>query len=467
MTNDRDKNLEMKIQHYCKVGFYEQANDYKDLKICFNALLSYFKPGEWEARRRKILKEIAKKDLYDFDRFSILEKHTDKICLYLVLAELAINDPMCGDSSQAAKSLPVMFGIGRIWHRKESVLNFDKKIVEIIGNYRKEPDGLLFEVLVALNYADLGWQVEMLLVAPNEKTPDLHVQSGDSKFFVECKRQSRQSAYSNAEGVAFEKMWQRAQNEITVKNLQDFWLDIVFHEELHKLPEDFLNNVIINNHFLDRDSVVIVNDELATIKYRRNNYSTINQYMSSNKLKNERSILRHLIGQDWAGLNSRGALVISAEYSNLCWCEAGTSSAYIDSISSAFGSTFQCDCPASIDAKARDVKKLLVDAVKQMPADKKSLIHIMIENSEGFKIDSLRSKKINDMFTAFEPGKMIEMVLLNSLRCNDVTQLVIDVDETFQSWVVPKIPVSNLPELMILPPNTQKFHNQHWNMRRL
>lgn len=467
MTNADNNNLAIKVQHYQNVGFYERANDYKDLEIFFNALLSYFKPGEWEARRKKILDEIAKKDSYDFDRFSILKENTDKICLYLLLAELAITDPMCGDSSQAAKSLPIMFGIGRVWHRKESVVNLDKKMVEIIRNYRKEPDGLLFEVLVALNYANLGWQVEMLLAAPNEKTPDLYVQLGNKKFFVECKRQSRQSAYSNAEGVAFEKMWQRAQNEISQKNLQDFWLDIVFHEELHKLPEDYLKNMIINNSFSHQKSVVIVDDELATIKYRCNNYSTLTHYMSNNKLKNDRSLLRHLIGQDWAGLNTKGALAISAEYSTVCWCEAGTSSKYIDSISSAFGSTFECDSPASINAKARDVKKLLVDAVKQMPTDKRSIIHIMIENSEGYNIDNLRNEKINSMITAFEMDKMIEKVLLNSLRCNDVTQLIVDVDETFQSWVVPEVPVSNLPELMIMPPNNPIFQNQHWNMRRL
>ena len=113
------------------------------------------------------------------------------------------------------------------------------------------------------------------------------------------------------------------------------------------------------------------------------------------------------------------------------------------------------------------MKKLLVDAVKQMPTDKRSIIHIMIENSEGYNIDNLRNEKINSMITAFEMDKMIEKVLLNSLRCNDVTQLIVDVDETFQSWVVPEVPVSNLPELMIMPPNNPIFQNQHWNMRRL
>jgi hypothetical protein len=463
MTDDYSKKLEIRNQHYRRSGFDEKSKDYKDLRTFFDALLGYFEPGEWESRKRKIKDEIKKKDQDDLNQSSIFETLRDRIGLYLVLAELTMDDPMCGDSSQAAKLLPIMFGIGRVWHKKNHVANLDKKMVEIIRKYRNDPDGLLFEVLVALNYANRGWQVQMLFAEASEKTPDLYVQSGKNKFFVECKRQSRQSTYSINEGIYFNKMWKIAQNAMAKHNLKHCWLDIVFHVEICELPEDFLETKIKDGYFSKFGSFVISDSNEVTIRCRRIDYSKIIAYMSENKLKNNRSLLRHLIGQNWAGLNSRGTLDISADYSNLLWCESGTASQYIDSIYSALGSTFECNAPESIEARARDVKKLLAAAVTQVPNDKKSIIHIMVESTEGFDVDSLRNEKMYEMFRAFKFEKMIDTISLNSVRCNDVTELVLDINETIQTWVVPEFPVLNIPRLMMLPPENPVVDGLHWS----
>ncbi len=70
---------------------------------------------------------------------------------------------------------------------------------EVLHKHKKNPDGLIFEILVALSYAAKGWEVEMLEQQLPAKSPDMRVRKGDVEIYVECKRLDRRTSYAEQE----------------------------------------------------------------------------------------------------------------------------------------------------------------------------------------------------------------------------------------------------------------------------
>ena len=80
------------------------------------------------------------------------------------------------------------------------VKGLDRKLDELVRDYRQEPDGVLFEVLVALAYAEAGWEVTLIHEGPG-KSPDMRVRRGAREFFVECKRLARRPSTLSPRGM--------------------------------------------------------------------------------------------------------------------------------------------------------------------------------------------------------------------------------------------------------------------------
>lgn len=213
------------------------------LRAGLQPFLDRMSPEQWQTRRAAIVQDLLDRPAeVDLEKARSLRVRSDEMGWYLFLCQQALEDPMCTDISQAQRALPFFAGIGSRWKDAGAVKGLTRKLDELLTDYRKDPDGLLFEVLVALSYAQSGWSVECLEECP-ARSADLVVRRGDQEIFVECKRLSRQTAYAETERQQFLRLWDRAKR-VLLENRQWVWFKGTFHVDPAALPDDFLADVL-------------------------------------------------------------------------------------------------------------------------------------------------------------------------------------------------------------------------------
>ena len=304
----------------------------------------------------------------------------------------------------------------------------------------------------------------MLNENPPAKSPDLLVRRGESEFYVECKRQSRRPKYAERERQAFLEMWEGVP-ELVQNCKQWLWFDIVFHEEIALIPSNYLRTCLAHALPLGQlGEYTVVDDAVATIRARKINHPAVQRHMAANKVKDGSSMLRSLLGADWAPLNTSGSMALEAKRSTIAGCENLPSAHWVEEITWATGCTRACDASLSIAAKARDIKKLLVDAVRQVPKDKPSIIHIAIETLEGRDVDHRRAERIRSSLANFKVDRPVAALFLHSIQCNEVIDKPWEVDETVDWYYGPDGEISNIPKWVLLPPHTVGPGVSHWTL---
>ncbi|WP_414953828.1 hypothetical protein [Caballeronia eucalypticola] len=209
------------------------------LRRVFDAFVSQIGIENWLRRRDAIEAEYqafsaASIGLVDVPIFWL----EDTFGWYLYLCELTIARPHESPTYYSSRVLPFLGAIGRKLHYQASVRNLDAKLLETATERKREPDGLIFEILVALSYAELGFTVEFIPEG-SARTPDMRVEMHGDSFLVECKRMSSRSQYAVEEERLWRKQWEVA--EPVVKNVSQWvWLDVVIHVELSTLEPNWL-----------------------------------------------------------------------------------------------------------------------------------------------------------------------------------------------------------------------------------
>jgi hypothetical protein len=77
-------------------------------------------------------------------------------------------------------------------------------------------------------------------------------------------------------------------------------------------------------------------------------------------------------------------------------------SAYWDEIEFACGSWWRCDAPRSIERKARDIRKHLAQAVRQLQGDVPSAVHVGLETHDGELVEAERYRRIFQTVSEFD-----------------------------------------------------------------
>ena len=140
------------------------------LRVGITFFLSQMSENEWLKRREQLLEDLnAQQEYNGLEKARPIRVKKDEIGWYLFLCEQALDDPLCMDIAQAQRVLPFFVGIGERWTYAKKVKGLKQKIREALTKYKAAPDGVIFEILVALSYAAKGWDVEFLKEQPPEK----------------------------------------------------------------------------------------------------------------------------------------------------------------------------------------------------------------------------------------------------------------------------------------------------------
>ena len=148
----------------------------KALRAGLDLLKERLSDKDWAERRAKIisfLNDIPTR--LDLASAKSIRVRDDEIGWYIFLAEQALDDPLCLDVNQAARNLPFISSLGKKVAYRRKIKGLDVKLEELLGKFKSQPDGLIFELLTAFSYAAEGWDVEFLPEAPGQKMPDLMV----------------------------------------------------------------------------------------------------------------------------------------------------------------------------------------------------------------------------------------------------------------------------------------------------
>lgn len=439
------------------------ANRRQFLQAGLQPFLDRIGTEQWQVRRSLILQALRDRAPGPMlETAPSVRIRDDEIGWYLFLAQQALDDPACTDISQAQRILPFIVGLGSRWHHAGNVEGLHRKLGELVHDYKQEPDGLLFEILVALAYAEAGWQVLLIEEGPT-KTADMRVQRGSQEFFVECKRQERSTDYALTERNLFLRQWDRAK-PLLLANRQWIWMRGDFHVELKDLPASFLEDVLRAVLPLRRQEEVLHDSELATIRARLIDRHAVRRHFEQYQVKANSPMLAKVLGGDWAPENSATTFQHMVKTSHLAWCDVPVLGTYIDDVAYASGFTREVDAEASIDKKAKDITKLLSKAVKQVPADRPSIIHVAAETMEGAATERRRTEKVMARVPAFITEKPVVAVRFHRLLGNQRSDLMFEMDETVDQFQIDGVDLTAVPHTVVVPSSTQMRSGSHWNL---
>jgi len=403
------------------------------------------------------------------DQGSELEKtkpiryQEDEIAWYLFLCQQSLEDPLCVDVSQLSRAAPFFAGIGKRWGARYRVRGLERKLDEVINRYRKEPDGLIFEISVALAYATAGWDVEFVEEQPPAKSPDMRVRKDGVELFVECKRLARTTGYAELERKDFLQRWDAAR-DVLVNNRQWVWFKGVFHVEVSTLPTDFLRTVFKSCLPVGPGETLVHDSPEATIFARQVDQEAVRRHLKDWRVKANSPMLIRLLGSDWAPSNSSTSIIKVAKLSHVLDCDVPALGTFIDDITWACGFTRDFDSPTSLGKKAKDITKHLSDAVDQVPGNKPSIIHIAAETLEGAEVERLRTEKVMESVPRFVTDKPVLAVRFHRFLANQTTNKLWEFDETVSTFHGEGFLESEFPLQVVVPEGTEIKDGSHWDL---
>lgn len=439
--------------------------DDENLRAGIAPFLNLMSADKWRRRKDDILeslKGIAQG--VELEKAKPIRVREDEIAWYLFLCEQALDDPLCMDVNQVARAAPFFAGIGSRWPYKHRVVGLEEKIREILHKAKKTPDGLLFEILVALSYAAKGWNVELLKQQPPSKSPDMVVRKDGLEIFVECKRLDRRTAYAERERDEFLRLWDAAKHLLLEKQ-QWVWFKGIFHVEVSALPGDFLTNIFQNALPIRSSGELLIYDGAeATIHARLIDKYAVWRHLSNWQVKTNSPMLSHLLGGDWAPMNSAVSITHLVKLAYVNGCDAPVLGTYIQEMDWACGFTRDFDSEVSLDKKAKDITSLLTDAISQVPTDKASIIHIAAETMEGNEVEKLRTQKVMASVPALAMEKPVLGVRFHRFQANQTIDKLWEFDETVEKFQVAEFTDNDIPLNVVTPETTELKHGAHWEI---
>jgi hypothetical protein len=375
-----------------------------EIERAYNWLLSFLPSGEWDRRRSAIEEHLEsilapKPSLADAPPFYRLIGTEDRIGWYLYLVETSQHEPYRTEVHQASRVLPVFKQLGSDLDQLLKIGGIESQATKILGASKGQPDSVLFEMLVALLWSKNGWEdVSFIPASPEEKRPDIRATNGGEEWFIETKRLATNSGYAQKEREKWLRMWARFKGCL-IRHRCPAILDITFHVELEQLDDDFLLNQLENKLKFLIGPCHLISNETWDVHIKFVDFEKIAKHFQENYVKSHSRQLQELIGGSWD--RKRGFTFVMLSSNVRISGERGVNQ-YIEDIEWAAGSYWQCDAERATEAKARDIRGHLADAVEQLPANGRCVIHVGIETPDGEIVEAERYARIVNTVASFD-----------------------------------------------------------------
>jgi hypothetical protein len=332
----------------------------------------------------------------------------DRIGWYLYLVETSLYAPSRTEVNQAARVLPVFSRLGSDLALLQTIDGIEAKAAKMLDVSNEHPDSGLFEMLIALLWARNGWKNVVFIPAnATEKRPDIRAATGAEEWFVETKRMTTNSEYSQKERDKWLRMWNRLRDALIASRLPVV-LDITFHVELETLDDNFARDQLAGKLRFVTCPCELISNEYWTVRVSFVDFDRIREHFARYYVKSHSRQLQELVGGRWQ--RGRGfTMVLNAPTVRIG--EGCVLNEYVEEIRWAAGAHWHCDAERAYEKKARDIRSHLSKAVEQLPAGGRGVVHVGIETFDGEFVEAERFERILKTTAMFDPnGKDLRWV---------------------------------------------------------
>lgn len=357
----------------------------------FKSLIS---EEDWKARRlaiaqwfyRSLIGEV--KDPTGKGHFFAQD---DRFAWYVFLGEALNHHPPNYEPMFGSKVIPVLSAIGRNIALADQIDGFEDRARRLWSDEKKQPNGTLFELLVALAYAREGRSVRFVPENPGgDKSPDLEVEIDGTTFAVECKRLEA-GEFDESERQRMRELWREAAHSIVLTGRSVF-LEIDFQVSLAEVPDDYLLRAV-RSFLLSSKTEHVLSDDISIGRIRYLDLEPIQTALKKGYMLHPGSVYNKTLF---------GEYVRNDNLHLLQKAKLGPNPHFIDEVDQVVAARWRSASETSIDRKARDVKRLLVKAHRQVPTNRPSIIHIGIESLGGDIVEQRRYQKIRNTIDNFD-----------------------------------------------------------------
>lgn len=445
-----------------------------DIKKALHWFLEYMGDDDWFERRQNVIEYFSKiaknlneeQDAYDFDsnKKSRMAFYEDWVAWYLYLAESLADRPAVDEPSQSSRIWPFFATIGKYSEELKKVKGIDAKLHDLLKKRINQPDSILFELVVAICYLRNGWTVEFIPETGKSKTPDLSVLRGNQNYFVECKRLAKVTEYSEKERAHWIKRW-REVLPLLIQYPHSVFLDIEFKVEVEKTEVNLVAKVFQDMVLAGEvEHGSCFENEHVRVCVKHMDMKRIHDHFDKWMVKYPSPQLHALFDDNYDPQGS---------YTNACIAKLveinpdseSVINIFADEIDKAYCAKWECTAVESINRKAKDVKNLLVKAVKQAPKNGSTIVHIGYETLHGPHVEYIRDAKIVELLSSFKFGdKDIASIFCHSFQSRLFANNEWDFAETTRYFGITKNPNELLNNNLLMDRDgTEKANETHWS----
>jgi hypothetical protein len=448
--------LDFPIDMYqLRAGEKPLYGDFPDLRKCVQWFKTFISADEWKDRRNNAAKRFYQSlvgELQDPTGVGRFFDDRDKFGWYLFLGEAFTDHPWNYEVVFGCSVIPIFAAVGR---NLELLLKIDGMVdraKRLLGPEKSQPNGGLFEILVAAAYARAGAKVVFRPELPGQaRTHDLDVTLDGKEWAVECKR-IEAGEYVEKERLRMRELWVPP-SLLLIRFERNSILNVSFQVELKDIPETYFLEKA-NTFATSRRASLSWNDELST------------GVISELDLRPLQSALENSY---WLHPGPQFTKLLTGHYErfeNMLLVQRvkyATNPHYIDEIDLAVAARWKSLSDVSIDKRARDILGKLAEANEQLPTDRPGVLHIGFEALGDDLVEQRRYEKIISTAKKFDRGdRALEYIYCNYFAPEASPEETWGFDETVQ-WIGIRptgrpLSVGNL----VIPDEEVGRHGVHW-----
>ncbi|MDI7774698.1 hypothetical protein [Asticcacaulis sp. EMRT-3] len=439
-------------------GEVPMYGEFPDLKKGVRFFVSLMPDDEWSRRREAVAKRFYNSLISEpetTDEKGRFFDERDQFAWFLFLGESFTDHPQNYEPVYGCRVIPILAAIGRNLDTLHGVEGFVEKAQEITAREKSQPNGGLFEILVAAAYARAGWKVKF---KPRQRgiarTHDLDVEKDGKHYAVECKR-IEGGEYIEQERARMRQLWKPPSAALALQEQRSTLLTVRFNVELNDVPDTYLS-VKVGQFIKSGLPAWIWHDGIGVGILKNLDLGPIQESLKKGYILHPGPVFNKTLTGSYVRYDSLVS-VLRMKYA--------PNPHFIDEIDLAVLARWSSHSEAAIEKKARDIQSKLVEANSQLPTDAPGIIHIGFEALSGDDVEQRRYEKIIQRVRSFNPAQSkLEFVYCHYFAPEAPVETAWAFDETFQ-WHAPHNGSRPLEDVLLVVPenNGGPRHGVHWD----
>lgn len=380
----------------------------------------------------------------------------DTASWYLFQGNAYATDRMNWVPEEAVRIVPTLTRIGEELTKLLAIPGAEDRARRLMNADRSQPDGGLFELLVALAYYRDGWETAFAPERPGvAKTHDLNVRKGRSRWAVECKRMDR-SSYEARERVRGEEL-ARPVHRLALAAGRSIYMQIAFDAELDAIPDDYL--ALHASAYLGAAGANYWSDEHGIGTIREIDWTLAREVLAEDDVYYGSSrMVELLIGR----YDHDFAHSMSGK-----WLPSRTRPFWASAVYQASVVGWRNQSATAICKKAKHFRATVAKATAQLPTDQPGVVHVGVETWAGSLADGVRHLLNKLEMMDFDPGTSRLRWVYGEYFAPEVSTRSDEgwaIEETSASYRVGSHRTREpLPYHMLLTPEAKTNHGVHWD----